>query len=137
MFRELIEHYCKLVDKHGSDFWWKLPIEDICPPSLAEKLGVDTSEIDRCPDILDIWFDSGLSWSAVLEGRTADLYLEGSDQLVGWFQSSMLTSVALTGKAPYRQVKSRKRTEFLHLHLAGQLNYGYLLQKNIYSWVCS
>ena len=54
-------------------------------------------------DIMDIWFDSGVSWKAVLpEGKQADLYLEGIDQFGGWFQSSLLTSVAATGRAPYK-----------------------------------
>ncbi len=54
-------------------------------------------------DIMDIWFDSGVSWKTVLpEGKQADLYLEGIDQFGGWFQSSLLTSVAATGRAPYK-----------------------------------
>lgn len=79
-----------------------LPNEDLCPASLAAKMDLDTKDLERCHDILDIWFDSGLSWSAVLDGRVADMYLEGSDQLTGWFQSSILTSVAICGRAPYR-----------------------------------
>jgi isoleucyl-tRNA synthetase len=55
------------------------------------------------PDILDVWFDSGLTWT-ILNGRQADLYLEGNDQHRGWFQSSLWLSVALTGKAPYKRV---------------------------------
>jgi isoleucyl-tRNA synthetase len=56
-----------------------------------------------CQDILDIWFDSGFSWSSVLGGeKVADLYLEGLDQFNGWFLSSLMTSVALRGQAPYR-----------------------------------
>jgi len=58
-------------------------------------------------DILDVWFDSGFSWSCVLGGeKVADLYLEGLDQFSGWFQSSLMTSVAVRGHAPYRYVKS-------------------------------
>lgn len=53
-------------------------------------------------DILDIWFDSGSSWYSVLGNSSANLYLEGVDQFNGWFQSSLLTSVAVTGKAPYK-----------------------------------
>ncbi|KAJ1527403.1 hypothetical protein ONE63_007385 [Megalurothrips usitatus] len=102
--KSLIEHYCDLIEEHGTDFWWVLPTEKLCPSHLAAELNVQVSEIERCHDILDIWFDSGLSWSAVLEGRTADVYLEGSDQLTGWFQSSLLTSVALHGKAPFRKI---------------------------------
>lgn len=53
-------------------------------------------------DIMDIWLDSGLSWSAVLPEYKADLYLEGMDQFRGWFQSSLLTSIALQERSPYR-----------------------------------
>ncbi|KAE8737525.1 hypothetical protein FOCC_FOCC017012 [Frankliniella occidentalis] len=101
---KLIGHYCDLIDKHGTDFWWMLPIEEILPSHLATEMNIDQSEVDRCHDILDIWFDSGLSWSAVLGGRTANVCLEGSDQLTGWFQSSLLTSVALCGKAPFQKI---------------------------------
>lgn len=97
-----MEHYCDLIDKHGTDFWWTAPNEIILPSELAAELNINVSDVERCQDILDIWFDSGLSWSAVLGGRTADIYLEGSDQLTGWFQSSLLTSVALCDKSPYR-----------------------------------
>lgn len=63
------------------------------------------NEIKRGEDILDIWFDSGISWSCVLgNDKTADLYLEGVDQLTGWFQSSLLTSVAVRKKAPYKSI---------------------------------
>ncbi|WP_458912115.1 class I tRNA ligase family protein, partial [Escherichia coli] len=63
-------------------------------------------------DILDVWFDSGSSWAGVMKERDglgfpADLYLEGSDQYRGWFNSSLITSVAVTGKAPYKQVLSQ------------------------------
>lgn len=53
---------------------------------------------------MDIWFDSGISWSVVLPEKKANLYLEGQDQLTGWFQSSLLTSVALQGSSPYKYV---------------------------------
>ena len=73
--------------------------------NLAEENGIKADDIGlmrRSTDILDIWLDSGLSWSAVLEGRSADLYLEGVDQCTGWFQSSLLTSVALENRPPYK-----------------------------------
>nr|CAD7577373.1 unnamed protein product [Timema californicum] len=66
---------------------------------------IDTDRIKQTAmDILDIWFDSGISWSCVLEDKVADLYMEGIDQFTGWFQSSLLTSVALKDRAPYRNV---------------------------------
>lgn len=75
----------------------------------AELLGEEAAEYDKAPDILDVWLDSGLSHHCLLAadpelGRPADLYLEGSDQHRGWFQSSLLTAVALTGEAPYKGV---------------------------------
>ena len=63
---------------------------------------------------MDIWFDSGVTWACALGGRQADLYLEGVDQIRGWFQSSLLTSVALTGKAPFRYAMSHSRKKSLH-----------------------
>lgn len=60
--------------------------------------------LTRGRDILDIWFDSGVSWSVVLGNRQANLYIEGVDQIRGWFQSSLLTSVALNSQSPYKLV---------------------------------
>ena len=59
-------------------------------------------KLSRGRDILDIWFDSGVTWSTVMGSTQADLYIEGIDQIRGWFQSSLLTSVALNGQAPYK-----------------------------------
>lgn len=69
---------------------------------MSEILGADVTDLEKGRDILDIWFDSGVSWYCVLEDKMADLYLEGVDQFTGWFQSSLMTSVALQGKAPYK-----------------------------------
>ncbi len=90
-----------LIEEHGIDCWY----ED----DIYQKLGVDESEYIQVTDILDVWFDSGVSHRCVLDEREelrrpADLYLEGSDQHRGWFQSSLLTSVAMHGEAPYKQV---------------------------------
>ncbi|CAH0545878.1 unnamed protein product [Brassicogethes aeneus] len=94
---ETINHYCNMIDLHGTDFWWKLPSKELIP---SENGGLEKGE-----DILDIWFDSGTTWSKVLDGRkVADLYLEGVDQFTGWFQSSLLTSVAIRDKAPYKSI---------------------------------
>ncbi|KIY94917.1 isoleucyl-tRNA synthetase [Monoraphidium neglectum] len=104
---ETIEHVTRVVSEHGSDAWWQLPIEQLLPPSLADA----APRLRRGEDTMDVWFDSGSSWAGVVRAREAeglrfpaDLYLEGSDQHRGWFQSSLLTSVAATGQAPYRQV---------------------------------
>ncbi|XP_023059477.1 isoleucine--tRNA ligase, mitochondrial [Piliocolobus tephrosceles] len=104
---QTIEHIVKLVEQHGSDIWWTLPPEQLLPKEvLSEVGGPDALEYVPGQDILDIWFDSGTSWSHVLPGpdQRADLYLEGKDQLGGWFQSSLLTSVAARKKAPYKTV---------------------------------
>ena len=122
-----LAHVTDIVAREGSDAWWRRSVEDLLPPShraLAPTLvkGADT---------MDVWFDSGTSWASVLawdarkeeegtEGHSADasprpslppaqrfpadLYLEGSDQHRGWFQSSLLTALAATGRAPYRAV---------------------------------
>ncbi|XP_049724573.1 isoleucine--tRNA ligase, mitochondrial [Elephas maximus indicus] len=104
---QTIEHIIKLVEQHGSDIWWTLPTEQLLPKEVFSQVGgPDALEYVPGQDILDIWFDSGTSWSHVLPGtdQRADLYLEGKDQLGGWFQSSLLTSVAARKKAPYKTV---------------------------------
>ncbi|KAF0886949.1 SYIM protein, partial [Crocuta crocuta] len=104
---QTIEHIIKLVEQHGSDVWWTHPPEQLLPQEVLSQVGgPDALEYVPGQDILDIWFDSGTSWSCVLPGsdQRADLYLEGKDQLGGWFQSSLLTSVATRKKAPFRTV---------------------------------
>ncbi|GCB63080.1 hypothetical protein scyTo_0007333, partial [Scyliorhinus torazame] len=101
------EHLIKLVEEHGTDCWWTLPLDQLLTKEILEKSGgSDVSNYVKGEDILDIWFDSGISWSYVLEdeNNVADVYLEGKDQLGGWFQSSMLTSVAVTKQIPYRKL---------------------------------
>jgi len=90
-----------LIEEQGTDCWF----ED----DIYQQLGVDESEYAQVKDILDVWFDSGVSHRCVLDEREelqrpADIYLEGSDQHRGWFQSSLLTSVAMHNEAPYKQV---------------------------------
>jgi len=98
---ELMEKVAQLVEKQSIDAWY-----DLDPKTL---LGDDADDYEQVTDILDVWFDSGISHFTVLNEREelstpADLYLEGSDQHRGWFQSSLLTALATTGKAPYKQV---------------------------------
>ena len=98
---ELIEAVAKRVEEKGIDAWF-----DLDP---AELLGDEAADYDKVMDTLDVWFDSGVSHEAVLGRRDglhhpADLYLEGSDQHRGWFQSSLLSSVAMRGAAPYKSV---------------------------------
>ncbi|HIQ79719.1 MAG TPA: isoleucine--tRNA ligase [Candidatus Scatavimonas merdigallinarum] len=98
----------ELFRKEGSDAWYRKDAAEILPKGTkCKKCGA--TEFDKEKDIMDVWFDSGSTHAAVLRERPylqwpADLYLEGADQYRGWFQSSLLTSVATTGKAPYKAV---------------------------------
>ncbi|MDT8321362.1 MAG: isoleucine--tRNA ligase [Xanthomonadales bacterium] len=98
---ELMRKAADLVERQGVDCWY----ED----DIYQQLGVDSTQYRKVTDILDVWFDSGVSHHAVLDQRDeltrpAQMYLEGSDQHRGWFQSSLLSSVAMHGEAPYEQV---------------------------------
>ncbi|XP_041828619.1 isoleucine--tRNA ligase, mitochondrial isoform X2 [Melanotaenia boesemani] len=129
-----VSHIAKLFQEQGSNCWWELPIETLLPPEVLKKSKAGpVSDYVRGEDVLDIWFDSGASWAAVLEEEMeegseepqsrlswlpaslrkprvpesdprADVYVEGKDQLGGWFQSSLLTSVAVRNKAPYKSL---------------------------------
>jgi isoleucyl-tRNA synthetase len=97
----LIERVAQLIDKNGIDAWFELKADEL--------LGDDAELYEKTTDTLDVWFDSGVTHACVLNKRDsitfpADLYLEGSDQHRGWFQSSLLTSVAMNGVAPYKSV---------------------------------
>ena len=96
---DLFEKVAQRVEKEGIEAWFRLQPEDL--------LGEEAAEYEKVTDTLDVWFDSGVTHACVLDRREelhrpAELYLEGSDQHRGWFQSSLLTSVAMTGKAPYK-----------------------------------
>ena len=96
-----------LFRKEGSDAWYKYDANDILPKTEVCECGA--SDWEKDPDIMDVWFDSGSTWSAVCRERPelrwpVDMYLEGADQFRGWVQSSLLTSVATQGVAPYREV---------------------------------
>ncbi len=126
---DTLAHIEALIAEHGSDVWWERGEAELLPPSLA----AEAAQWRKGTDTMDVWFDSGSSWAGVLGGLDtggdqgagsggdasggaaaaaeatplrypADLYLEGSDQHRGWFQSSLLTSVAVNGHAPYRRV---------------------------------
>ena len=97
----LLAKLANIVETEGVDAWYR--------DDIVSRLGADPNCYEPVTDILDVWFDSGVTHHCVLDqhddlGRPADLYLEGSDQHRGWFQSSLLTSVAMHGVAPYRQV---------------------------------
>ncbi|MCX7970317.1 MAG: isoleucine--tRNA ligase [Negativicutes bacterium] len=103
-----IEAVAGLFAREGSDGWWQHPPEEILPAGYRCP-GCGGDSFSKETDIMDVWFDSGSSHAAVLNDRfglswPADLYLEGSDQHRGWFQSSLLTAVATRGQAPYRSV---------------------------------
>ncbi len=113
---ETINHVKAIVAEKGSDAWWELSVEELLPESYRNN----GRTYRKGKDTMDVWFDSGSSWAAVAKGRNlkypVDMYLEGSDQHRGWFQSSLLTSVATNGIAPYKTV----------------LTHGYLVDENGY-----
>ncbi len=103
--QETLSHIERLIGKHGADIWWELDESDLLPSAYANQ----SDKWKKGTDTMDVWFDSGSSWASVLGESNelpypADLYLEGSDQHRGWFQSSLLTSVAVNNEPPYRKV---------------------------------
>ncbi|RIW36339.1 isoleucine--tRNA ligase [Bacillus salacetis] len=107
---ETIAHVSELFRKHGSNVWFEKSAKELLPEGYTHD-GSPNGEFTKEQDIMDVWFDSGSSHQAVLHQRDdlqrpADLYLEGSDQYRGWFNSSLTTGVAVTGKAPYKGVLS-------------------------------
>ncbi|NEP21562.1 isoleucine--tRNA ligase [Moorena sp. SIO3I6] len=102
---ETIAYVQGIIAEKGSDAWWELSVEELLPESYRSN----GKTYRKGNDTMDVWFDSGSSWAAVAEQREelrypVDIYLEGSDQHRGWFQSSLLTSVASNGYAPYKTV---------------------------------
>ena len=102
---DTLAHIEALIAEHGADVWWEKNEVDLLPPAYADQ----AEQWRKGTDTMDVWFDSGSSWAAVSSQQEslsypADLYLEGSDQHRGWFQSSLLTSVAVNGHAPYQRV---------------------------------
>ncbi len=115
MTQETIAYVQAIVAEKGGDAWWELSVEELLPEAYRN----DGKTYVKGTDTMDVWFDSGSSWASVVKQREgldypAEMYLEGSDQHRGWFQSSLLTSVAANGHAPYRQV----------------LTHGYVLDEN-------
>ena len=106
--QEIIDSVCTAFEKHGADIWFEKDADEFLPRGAVCEKCQNTSFVKET-DILDVWFDSGVSHAAVLEQRSylkwpADLYLEGSDQHRGWFHSSILTAVGTRGAAPYNAV---------------------------------
>ncbi|MBP2622713.1 isoleucine--tRNA ligase [Streptococcus oricebi] len=111
MTEETIEHVAQLFEEHGSVVWWQKEAKELLPSGFSHP-GSPNGEFSKETDIMDVWFDSGSSWNGVVKTRPeltypADLYLEGSDQYRGWFNSSLITSVAANGIAPYKQILSQ------------------------------
>ncbi|EDL62612.1 isoleucyl-tRNA synthetase, partial [Bacillus sp. SG-1] len=107
---ETIAHVSELFREHGSNIWFEKNAKELLPEGFTHE-GSPNGEFTKEQDIMDVWFDSGSSHQSVLHQRDdlqrpADLYLEGSDQYRGWFNSSLTTGVAVTGKAPYKGVLS-------------------------------
>ena len=105
---QIVDRVYRMFAEHGADVWFERATAEILPPGAACAKCGNTGFVKEV-DILDVWFDSGVSHAAVLEARPdlrwpADLYLEGSDQHRGWFHSSLLTAVGTRGQAPYRAV---------------------------------
>ena len=104
---DVLEHIASLFDTHGADAWYSMSNAELLP----EGSKYDPDDLEKIEDILDVWFDSGSTWNSVLKSGNYDagnypasLYLEGSDQHRGWFQSSLLLSAAINQKAPYETI---------------------------------
>lgn len=104
---KIVEHIAAIFEEKGADAWWDLEIKDL----LVANSGYNPEDLEKVMDILDVWFDSGSTWKAVLQSTDYDagsypatMYLEGSDQHRGWFQSSLLVSTANNGIAPYSKI---------------------------------
>jgi isoleucyl-tRNA synthetase len=105
---EVIERVAELFAREGSNAWFDRPVAELAPGAKCDKCG--GTALEKGNDIVDVWFESGVSWAAVADGKLVpaghkvDLYVEGADQHRGWFHSSLLTSVAVQDKAPYQNV---------------------------------
>ncbi len=106
--REILNRVIEIVRKEGTNAWVKYSAEELIGEELLVKYNLKGVELRKETNIMDVWFDSGVSHRAVLEPRglhrPADLYLEGSDQHRGWFQTSLLTSIGSTHDAPYKTI---------------------------------
>lgn len=107
---ETIEHVAQLFEKYGSDVWFERDAKDLLPEGFTHP-GSPNGEFTKETDIMDVWFDSGSTHAGVLKTREelqfpADIYLEGSDQYRGWFNSSLIVSVAVNDCAPYKGIVS-------------------------------
>ncbi len=104
---KVLNFLAMIFEQQGTDVWWDLEIKDLLYPGS----GYNPDDLEKVDDILDVWFDSGSTWKAVLKSREydageypADMYLEGSDQHRGWFQSSLIISSAINGISPFKNL---------------------------------
>ncbi|MHA8110012.1 isoleucine--tRNA ligase [Lactobacillaceae bacterium Melli_B4] len=109
--KQTVDHVADLFAKYGSDVWFEREAKDLLPDGYTNEHSPN-GKFTKENDIMDVWFDSGSSHQGVLAERSyltypADMYLEGSDQYRGWFNSSLITSVAVSGHAPYKQLVSQ------------------------------
>lgn len=119
MSRKLLDQYDTLLEKTGPDFWWIHDVQKLVSNTSHSTEKLKKGLVCLCllnlfniiyfiiivlfQDILDIWFDSGISWSCVLgDNKIADLYMEGVDQCTGWFQASLMSSIALRNVSPFK-----------------------------------
>lgn len=106
----VLHHIIDVLAEKGIDHWWRGDVQDFLPPDMQDT----SSSYTKGMDTMDVWFDSGVSWTGIEEqlrpeGADArspltEVYLEGSDQHRGWFQSSLLTSIAVRGQAPFANI---------------------------------
>jgi isoleucyl-tRNA synthetase len=110
---DTMDHVAKIFAVEGADAWWKRSAVELVPTNTrCSGCGATADQLEKEKDIVDVWFESGVSWLAMRNRRGADgkdhehidLYLEGSDQHRGWFHSSLLASIGVQGRAPYREV---------------------------------
>ena len=106
---DTMDHVADIFEREGADAWWTRSVAELVPPGTTCKhCGAGADKLEREKDIVDVWFESGVSWLAMSardpEYKNIDVYLEGSDQHRGWFHSSLLAGIGVQGRAPYRQV---------------------------------
>ena len=106
---DTMEHVAAIFEREGADAWWTRSVAELVPAgTTCGACGAGADQLEREKDIVDVWFESGVSWLAMVardpDYRHIDMYLEGSDQHRGWFHSSLLASVGITGHAPYKEV---------------------------------
>uniref|UniRef100_A0A183EW13 tRNA-synt_1 domain-containing protein n=1 Tax=Gongylonema pulchrum TaxID=637853 RepID=A0A183EW13_9BILA len=97
--QDIIDAIAQRIEQHDADIWWQLDANTLFPAELRDKYGIGADEkLEKSHDIMDVWMDSGMAWSATRDrpDEQVDLVVEGGDQFRGWFQSLALTSQAIT-----------------------------------------